>query len=259
MIFDTHIHTKFSSDCNMDLVKGIAAAKKLNLGLTITDHMDLNYPEKGKFVFNIEDFFKVYEPFKSEEVLLGIELGMDANYKNENEAIHKNYPFDQITGSQHFLYNFDVYDSALYEGRAKEDVFRDYLLEVVKSLKTHSYIDTLAHIDFICRYNPYEDQELYYKDFSDYIDEILKLCIEYNIAMEINTRRLGNDLSLKSLTEIYGRYKELGGKYVTIGSDSHTENSIGFNLHKGLKLSESLCLTPVYFKERKMHYIKKEL
>ncbi|MEG0774142.1 histidinol phosphate phosphatase [Clostridium sp.] len=257
MIFDTHIHTSFSTDSKMNIKDAIQRAKSLNIGLIITDHMDLNYPEKDKFVFDIKRFFETYEPYRSSSLLLGIELGMDTKYENENKLIVDNYNFDEIIGSQHFLHGFDIYEGALYEGRIKEDLFRDYFLEIIHSLKTHSYIDTLGHIDFISRYYPLEDKEIYYEDYCDYIDEVLKLCINNDIAMEINTRRLSNITAFNNLTKIFKRYKDLGGKYVTLGSDAHTLVSIGSNLDKGFYIADSVNLIPVYFKNRKMNYIKK--
>lgn len=256
MIFDTHIHTSFSSDSKMNIKDALDKAKALGIGLVITDHMDLNYPDKEKFKFPVADFFKTYEPYKSSSLLLGIELGMDTGYEAENKNLVDTYNFDEVIGSQHFLHGFDIYDASLYKEKTKEELFRDYFLEIIASLKTHSYIDTLGHIDFISRYCPFEDKEIYYDDYCDYIDEIIKLCINYDISLEINTRRLGMVKSLNSLVRIYKRYKELGGNYVTIGSDAHTVDSIGLNLNKGFQIAESLGLKPIYFKNRTVEYIK---
>lgn len=257
MIFDTHIHTNFSTDSKMDITDAIKKAKTLGIGLTITDHMDLNYPEKDKFIFNVNNFFKAYEPHKSSTLLLGIELGMDSAYESENQHLVESYNFDEVIGSQHFLHGFDIYDSTLYEGRSKNEVFTDYLLEIITSIKTHSYIDTLGHIDFISRYYPLEDKEIYYKDYCDYIDEVIKQCINHDIVMEINTRRLSNTTAFKNLMTIYKRYKDLGGRYVTVGSDAHTVDGVGLHLSKGFNIAETIGLIPVYFKERKINYIKK--
>lgn len=256
MIFDTHTHTSFSSDSKMDIKDAINKAKALGIGLIITDHMDLNYPEKDKFKFNVDDYFKTYEAYKSPSLLLGIELGMDTGYEKENASLIKSYNFDQVIGSQHFLHGFDIYDPGLYDSKTKEELFRDYFLEIIASLKTHNYIDTLGHIDFISRYCPFEDKEIYYRDYHDYIDEIIKLCISYGISMEINTRRLGTPVAFDSLINIYKRYKELGGTYVTIGSDAHYAEYIGSNINKGFAIAETLDLTPIYFKDRKPEYMK---
>ena len=58
MLFDTHIHTQFSTDSTMILADAQAQANKLGIGITLTEHMDLAYPgEPASFVFDIDDYF----------------------------------------------------------------------------------------------------------------------------------------------------------------------------------------------------------
>ena len=52
------------------------------------------------------------------------------------------------------------------------------------------------------------------------------------------------------------RYQELGGKYLTIGSDAHLPHSVGNHLDLAYHMAEKANLTPVYFKERKIHFVK---
>jgi histidinol-phosphatase (PHP family) len=51
---------------------------------------------------------------------------------------------------------------------------------------------------------------------------------------------------------IYKRYRDMGGRYITIGSDAHTEENIGMNFKVALDLAEHLNLQPVHFKNRKI-------
>ena len=114
----------------------------------------------------------------------------------------------------------------------------------------HPFIDTLAHIDFIARYAPVNDSEIYYYQNSDHIDAVLKACISTNTALEINTRRLNEKTAFENLLTIYKRYKDLGGQYVTIGSDAHNSKGIYNNFSLALNIAEQCNLTPVYFKSR---------
>ncbi len=83
------------------------------------------------------------------------------------------------------------------------------------------------------------------------------MCLSYEISLEINAKRLDNSLSTKNLIDIYKRYRELGGKYVTIGSDAHIPSSIGLNFKQALQICEYVGLAPIYYKERKAEYIKR--
>lgn len=71
--------------------------------------------------------------------------------------------------------------------------------------------------------------------FSDKIDKILALLIKNEKALEINTSGYFNEMKdILPNAEIVARYKELGGKYITLGSDSHYYDKIGMGIEQGL-------------------------
>lgn len=249
------MHTDFSTDSNMKIEEAVKKADEMKLGITITEHMDINFPRKGEFIFDIQEYLDKFGKFRSSKVLLGIELGMRMDAVEKNREIENKYDFDYVLGSIHFVNNVDIFDHEMYENRDKKIVYGEYFQNMIDCLKNHKYIDTLAHIDYICRYAVYEDKEIYYDDYTDYIDIILKYIISNGICLEINTRRLGSRKAVNSLIPIYNRYKELGGKYVTLGSDAHNTANIGMNFNSAEEILRLCGLKAVYFKSRKLHYI----
>jgi histidinol-phosphatase (PHP family) len=255
MLFDSHMHTRFSTDSKMDIESAIKRAEELNIGIITTEHMDINYPTPESFMFNPDHYFKEYSKYRSDKVLLGIELGMVADRALENKAITKNYPFDYVIGSTHLVEGIDVFQKEYYAGLDKKISYEKYFKYMLECLKTHDFIDSLGHIDYIARYSTYEDKEIYYEDFSEYIDEVLKTAAQKVKAIEINTRRLHSKDAVSNLTKIYSRFYELGGRIATIGSDSHTQSSIGINFDVARQIAENANLRIVYFKERKPEYL----
>jgi len=79
--------------------------------------------------------------------------------------------------------------------------------------------------------------------------------IAHDTVIELNTRRLGDRSVIKSLAPIYKRYYDLGGRYVTFGSDAHKMLDIGSNFMAAKELSEWCNLKMVYFKNRRMQYV----
>lgn len=254
-MFDCHLHTNFSTDSTMLIEEALDNANELGIGITLTEHMDLNCPVKGNFIFNPEDYFKQYSKYRSDKVLLGIELGLDTNYLEQNKLIVDTYPFDYVLGSVHIIGGIDLYYEDYYTGRTKKQAFEEYFKYMIDCLKSHNFIDSLGHIDYISRYARYEDREIYYEDFSEYIDEVLKLAIQNNISLEINTRRFDKKENIKNIEKIYKRYYDLGGRLVTLGSDAHSKDAIGYKLQAAKDLATSLDLKPVYFNERKIEYM----
>jgi histidinol-phosphatase (PHP family) len=255
LMFDSHVHVDFSTDSRMSIEEAIKKSKEDNIGLIITDHMDINYPDSKKFRFNPEEYFLKFEKYRNESLLLGIELGMTIDFMEENRKLVTGYPFDYVIGSLHFLGNNDIYDAITYEGKSKVEVYTQYFSDMLENLRVHDYIDSLGHLDYICRYNPYEDKEIYYNEFSNLIDEVLKFIIDREIYLELNTRRISNKRSLELFLPILDRYEELGGKYITLGSDAHDAITIGANFKTAFEAIEKSDLKVVYFKERKPYIL----
>ncbi|OFI05366.1 histidinol-phosphatase [Clostridium acetireducens DSM 10703] len=255
-MFDTHVHTNFSTDSEMTLEEVIRAKEKVNIGVILTEHLDLNFMKPGQFIFDIDKYFNDYSKFRKDNLLLGVEMGMRMDCIEKNEAISKKYPFDYIIGSIHVINNMDLYYKDFYVDKSKNESYSEYLKSMLQCIKNYDFVDSLGHIDYICRYARYEDTELYYEEYSDIIDEILKVIVEKEKCIEINTRRFEDKKIIDNAISIYKRFYELGGKFVTIGSDAHKPQSIGLNYKYAKYVADKCNLNIVYFKNRKMEYDK---
>lgn len=253
-MFDCHIHTTFSTDSKMKMEEVINKCKALNIGAIITEHMDLKFPRPDEFIFDVEKYFEQYEKYRSNKLLLGFEMGMRLDCIEENKILSEKYDFDYVIGSIHLVNNIDIFGEELYCNRSKEDAYEEYLDYVYDCVSKYDFFDCLGHIDYISRYARYEDKELYYKDFSEKIDRILRVLVEKEKAIEINTKRLNDKTAALNLIEIYKRYNELGGKIAVLGSDSHNVNNIGNHFHMGNAIAEAANLKVVYFKDRRVCY-----
>ena len=254
MIFDTHVHTNFSSDSTMLLEEALAVAQKMKIGIITTEHMDLNYPDKSKFNFDIQKYFATYQKYKSDNFLLGIEIGMAKSCIEKNATVAKAAEFDYILGSIHTVDDMDIYYDVFYRNKTKQEAYEAYFKTMLDCIDTHPYINSLGHIDYIARYAKYEDTEIYYQDFLELIDELLKKIIRKNIALELNTRRFNNKNAIENLLVVYKRYHELGGQIVTLGSDAHRYTDIGNSFSLAIEFIKQCKLDIVYFKNQKIHY-----
>jgi histidinol-phosphatase (PHP family) len=256
MLFDSHMHTTFSTDSKMNINDAIERGRELNIGITITEHMDLSYPEPMAFQFDIEQYFADYRKYRSETVLLGIEIGMRADCLEENCRIVETYPFDYVIGSVHVIDNIDIYLSDFYQNRSKKEVYQQYFMAMKQCVTCYEGIHSLGHIDYIARYARYADPEIYYAEFSEHIDEVLAALADKGKAIEINTRRLQSKEAVEIVLPIYKRFYELGGRIATIGSDAHHIKDIGRGLDVGLEIAERSNLAVVYFKDGRPQYRK---
>ncbi|QDR82150.1 histidinol phosphate phosphatase [Sporomusa termitida] len=250
MLFDTHIHTRYSDDSEMAIETAISRAAELKLGIIVTEHVDLAQPEPD-VALDVEQYWQDYRKYRNEKLLLGIEVGMRTECLADNRAIIDAYPFDYVIGSIHFVDNIEIYQEVFYHNRTKMDAYSRYFETMLDCLKVYDFIDSLGHIDYIARYARFEDPEIYYHEFADWIDEIIKVAVQNEQALEINTRRLTSPAAVARLLPIYKRFYELGGRMVTLGSDAHIPENIGCRLEVAQAMAAACSLKVVYFKQRK--------
>ena len=164
-------------------------------------------------------------------------------------------PFDQVICSLHLLDGKDLFYESCYT-EDKHTVYLNYLNTMIKLIKQHEFANILGHVDYICRYAPYAKKDICYEEFHDTIDTLWQTIIDKDIVPELNTRRFDNSNNISILLKLYERYAMLGGKYVSIGSDAHKPENIGFAFKEAYALLDKLNLQPVYFVNRQCSSVK---
>ena len=251
MIFDSHTHTKFSADSQMSAADAISYAEILNLGIIFTEHFDYGLELDGReFAFNPAEYMNEYKNLRGKNVRLGVEVGLRKSARAANENFIARADFDFVIGSIHLVDNFDIYYPDFYIGKDKATAYKKYFAQMAEEISIADF-DALGHIDYICRIAPYDNPEIDYLTFKPEIDAVLKIIVERGKVLELNTRRFDKIRAVEELVPIYKKYRELGGHFVTIGSDAHREGAIGNYFSRALDFVHELNLTPISFCERK--------
>lgn len=252
MIFDSHVHTEISADSEMKADAALQKAAQLGLGLVFTEHEDLDYPGDMEFTFSPEAYWQKYEALRSSKLRLGAEIGLQTGLADRYRVFLAKAPFDLVIGSIHLLDARDIYYPEYYETRSQEQAYHEYFSVMEQTLREHDFVDVLGHIDYIARYAPYDNPELQYSVFREDIDEVLRAAVETNTVLELNTRRLGDRLAMKELVPVYKRYREMGGDFITLGSDAHEPAAVGMAFTAARDFAEACGLAIVTFQERKI-------
>lgn len=240
MFSDYHVHSSFSFDSDETMENIITSAISLGMKqICITDHQDFNLPVAGETpLINIEEYLssisKLQSKYKDQiQILSGIELGLMNGNEQLCSALLSRHNFDFVIGSCHVVDNRDAYYPAFWAKRTDREAFELYFNTLLHALKNFHNIDALGHLDYIVRYSPNKAANYSAHDYQDIIDEILKFIINNDIKLEINTSNFANGFDFPNPhTDIIKRYKELGGTYVTIGSDAHNARDIGYCFEK---------------------------
>ena len=257
MIFDSHMHTKFSTDSDMSATDAIAKAESLNLGVVFTEHFDYEVTDtRGKsFSFDPAAYMSEYKNLRGDKVRLGVEVGLRKKARSVNADFIAQADFDFVIGSIHLVDDLDIYYPEFYADKDKPTAYRKYFAQMAAEAEIADF-DALGHIDYICRAAPYHNPEIDYPTFATEIDAVLKILVDREKVLELNTHRFFSERAISELVPVYKKYRELGGRFVTIGSDAHKVSAVGNYFDRAVDFVRELDLKPVTFCERKLEILE---
>ncbi len=246
MLADYHVHTYYSDDSDYPMEEVVKDAIALGLDeICFTDHVDygvkrdhddprgmlkrefdgvvLSNVDYPKYFAEIDSLRKKYEG--KINIKQGLEFGIQTTTIDDFERLFNKYPLDFVIMSVHQVDNLEFWEQDFQRGKTQDEYNYLYYKEILDVIKVYKDYSILGHIDSIVRYDL--AGEYPFEKIRDIVTEILKTAISDNKGIEVNTScfRYG----LKDLTpsrDIIRLYKELGGKIITIGSDSHKKEHL---------------------------------
>jgi histidinol-phosphatase (PHP family) len=250
---DYHIHTNFSVDSKLTMEEIILRSIDLGLDeICFTDHVD--YGVKNQFVDKQEvdypEFIKEYtrlnEIYKDRiSIKLGLEFGVQLETMHQYKEDMKMYDFDFVLLSCHQIDNQELWLNQYQESRTQLDYNRGYYEYMYKLIDLFDDFSVVGHLDVIKRYdrNGVLDDNL----IMDLIDPILIRLIEKNKGLEVNTSSYRYNLpDLTPSTTILRRYYELGGRVLTMGSDTHKIENLKDHFEEIIVQLKEIGFTELY-------------
>ncbi len=243
MLADYHLHTSFSDDSEFPMEESIKQAIARGIQeVCYTEHID--YGVKTDINCDCEAYWKEIkrcrELFQDRiKIKGGMEFGIQTGTVSVFRRTFLKYPFDFILFSCHQVDNLEFWNQKFQTGRSQKEYQERYYEEILKVMNLYEDFSVLGHLDLIRRYDP--NGEYPFEKVQDIIIEILKTVIEKGKGIEVNTSgyRYGlNDVSPS--VRILKLYRELGGEILTIGSDAHKKEDVGYRLLETRKLLQEL-------------------
>ncbi len=249
---DYHVHTEFSDDSVYPMEDVVKDAIAMGLDeLCFTDHVDygikndwddgteIKYrsgipgePENEPIMnVNYPVYYETYKRLQKEygdkiSLKLGMEFGMQAHTIEKYEKLFARYPFDFIILSVHQVEDKEFWTQDFQRGRTQKEYNERYYEELLYLVQNYHHYSVLGHMDLIVRY---DKEGIYpFEKLKPILTEILKIVIADGKGIEVNTS--SHRYGLKDLTpsrDILRLYRELGGRIITIGSDSHKKEHLG--------------------------------
>ncbi len=240
ILADYHIHSYFSGDSEETFEEIVKASVLAGLKeICITDHQDFGFMADGiLFELEVDEYYqalcRVSEQYADTlTVKIGVETGLEPDKSQMLHQFANAHEFDFVIGSTHLVDGMDPYYPEFFQGKTDEQAFARYFESILESLDVCSDFDVYGHIDYIVRYSPNKARNYSYEKYHDMIDAILRKLIHMGKGIEVNTCGYRYGLGFPNpCKEIVRRYHELGGEIITVGSDAHVAQDIGYDFKK---------------------------
>lgn len=244
VLFDYHLHSNFSADCETPMEETIEQAISLGLkAICFTEHIDYEYPDSTiHFELDLQRYDEQINEMKQRyqgqiKIKKGVEIGVQPHILHKYEALMAQESFDFIICSMHTTNKQGLHSGDLFNNRTIEEAYELYYKELLQCIKNYKEYSVLGHLDLVKRYT----NEKCTNDFHQLIREIFEVIIPEGKGIEINTSgyRYGINSSMPS-SDILKLYKLCGGEIITLGSDSHVASTVADHFKKSLQLLDFL-------------------
>lgn len=259
--FDMHVHSRHSHDsitpvaaCAESCVeKGIA-------GFAVTDHFDVQYHHERDILGHIDDSVSETEATAKDyagkvKILKGVEIGEGIWCEKYVQELLERHDFDAVLSSVHAVRYKNLqkpYSGIDFSTMSDEDLdgYLSLYFDEVFTMLERIPFDIVSHLTCPLRYiNDKYKKAVDITKYEKQIEKILRLMIDKSLALEVNT---SCDAFFMPDEWIIGKYREMGGYLVTIGSDAHVSQNIGKNFEKAIDILRKFGFENYYYYENRI-------
>jgi histidinol-phosphatase (PHP family) len=242
---DAHLHTDLSPDSQVPME--LYAAQAFELGIpeiALTDHLDFmpgapayeyaDYPRRERLIRELRERWagKV-------RIRFGVELTYESRYEDEIREHLRTNSYDYSIGSVHAMSDGPYAKhriASFVAGKTLAEAVAPYLAEVAGAIRSGLF-DTIGHLDQCKRWLLPWFPTSAYAAAPDLYEPLLAALVESGSALEVNASGLRYpERETYPAAWVVARYRELGGRRVTVGSDAHLPHSFAFGLEEAYEI-----------------------
>ncbi len=246
--FDYHVHETHSRDAREATIPSYVKAAEANgvEEVCFTTHLITEGPDvklsiqENEFEEYIESIRTINE---TTDVILkpGLEIDYIPGDQSRIERILEEYNWDYILGSVHLVGEWDVgsrkRSPGFFEGRKLVESTYDYYSLYTEAIETGLF-DMMSHPDYWRRYHHNARPEpARWEEYSEACLDAIDALKSHGMGVEVNTSGLRHEHGIQyPIREFLEAVNRVGIRNVTIGSDSHTPETLGFWLVEAVDL-----------------------
>lgn len=242
-MYDYHLHSINSPDGWLTIEEVCQIALSMGLKeIAFTEHLDYDCPGNVNLIVDDQKYSRDIQEAREKyhgllHVVKGLEVGWQPQVTEASAHFITQHHFDFIIGSVHHVNGQELFNGDFCQGRTRDEVYRTYLQAVYNMVKGFPYFHVLAHLDVIRRFKGFSDRTMTTREFPDVLDAILKQLVDTGKGIEVNSSGFRNGLNdTLPGVDVVKRYRELGGEVVTVGSDAHRSQAVGFKIPEAFQV-----------------------
>jgi histidinol-phosphatase (PHP family) len=242
---DSHMHTAFSPDSQVLLELYAAQAAEYGIReIAITDHVDFLPGAPGYRYFDYDVRKRVIAEAAERwagkvSIRHGVEITYESRFEEEIRHHLATHGYDYSIGSVHAVIDSPYAKdrvAAFVAGKRLSEAVAPHFAEVERSIRTGLF-DTIGHLDQVKRmlrpwFPPAE-----FAAIPEAYEPLLVALVESGSALEVNSSGLRHpEKETYPAAWVVARFRELGGRRVTVGSDAHLPQSFAFGLEEAAEI-----------------------
>jgi histidinol-phosphatase (PHP family) len=226
---DYHVHSTFSADGGAPMLEMCEAALARGLAeIAFTEHLDFDRSDLVYGYYDDEAYSESIARARAAyagrlTIRKGLEFDFRREFGTEVGDVLAAWDFDVLIGSVHSAAGYPIFRLA---ERTPPDLDvralqADYFAEV-EALAASGWCHVIGHFDYLYKQIPALVAPRRNAWYWRQVDRVLGRCVAGGVAIEVNTHHiLDRGLGMAADVEILKRYRALGGRLVTVGSDAH--------------------------------------
>ena len=237
---DAHLHTNLSPDSDVPIDAYCASAVERGIPeIAITDHLDFDprAPAHSFAPFATREREVRDAAARWADKGLRVRFGIEVSYESQREVGIRehlaHHPYDYAIGSVHIMADSPYTASRVagwVAGRSFDEIVGPYFAEVEAAIRSELF-DTIGHLDYVKKYVVSHVPPAAFAARPDVYEPLLRALVETGMALEVNASGLrqppGETYPAPPIVE---RFRALGGRKVTAGSDAHRAGSFAYGL-----------------------------
>lgn len=258
MFCDYHVHTNYSDDSEYLMEDVIEDAIKLGMNeICFTDHVDygikVDWDElkeissQNKPTVNVnyplyfEEISRLKEKYNTKiNIKQGLEFGIQMHTLQKFQSLYNKYDYDFVILSIHQVDDKEFWTYEFQKGSSEPEYYKAYYEELYNIVQNYHNYSVIGHMDMLKRYDDKDGYDAFIQH-KDIITKILKYIIKDGKGIELNTSSIRYGLDdLMPSKDILKLYYELGGRIITIGSDSHKKEDLGSHIEELKKVLKEI-------------------